>query len=307
MSELQKIENLPAEVTAITTEINVYKAQAGACIVEIGKRLIRAKELLPHGQWAAWLSQEVEFSERTAQRFMKVAESYKNPTALSDLGLTKAFLLLQVPESEREQFTAASHEVDGKEKSVQGMSTRELEKVIRERDEARKQAEIAKADAEKWKNTAAAKDISLQNANDKVKKSTEAAKAAAARESELTAKIKELEESARAEPIQAEVIPDEETLNRIREEVLAGQAKAIEEANARAADATARLEKAKNPTALRVSLWFADVQALVVKLEASLMELHNQQPETAYKFRDAISGFLTERAARLKEINNELS
>ena len=72
---------LPSEVGALTAEINVYKAQAGACIVEIGRRLLRAKELLPHGEWAAWLAEKVEFSERSAQNFMRVAKGYDKSAA----------------------------------------------------------------------------------------------------------------------------------------------------------------------------------------------------------------------------------
>lgn len=52
--------------------------------------------------------------------------------------------LLALPENEREGFVAAPHAVDGEEKSVAEMSTRELEQAIRERDEARQQLETVK-------------------------------------------------------------------------------------------------------------------------------------------------------------------
>lgn len=326
MNYLEALENqLPAEVDTLTAEINIYKQQAGACIVEIGRRLIRAKEILPHGQWAAWLAEKVEFSERTAQNFMRVAKEYANPQPVADLGLTKALLLLQVPENEREEFVAKPHETEGGEKTVAEMSKRELEKAIRERDEARKRAEAAQADAEKWKNTADAKEISLQNARKKAEDSKKAAEKARAqledeqsaakalrseqlrqyqelsgRYDELAEKLKAAEEAAKAEPIQAEVVPDEEVMQRIREEVLAEQAQAVEEANARAAEAAEKLEKAKNPAALRVNLWFADLQDLALKLDRSLAELHTQQPETAYKFRDAIAAFYADRAKSMR-------
>lgn len=334
MNYLEALEKqLPAEVETLTAEINIYKQQAGACIVEIGRRLIRAKEILPHGQWAAWLAEKVEFSERTAQRFMRVANEYSNPTPVSDLGLTKALLLLQVPEDERGEFVAKPHDVGGEEKTVAKMSKRELEKVIRERDEARKQAEAAQADAEKWKNTADAKEISLQNARKKAQEQETAAKAAAkaaaehaeaklaelrrlstqaetthereraelaARYAELEGKLKAAEEAAKAAPIQAEVVPDEETLRRIRAEALAGQAQELEEAKARAAEAAAKLEKAKNPAALCVNLWFHDLQDLAAKIDGRLAELHTQQPETAYKFRDAIAAFYADRAQSMR-------
>ena len=74
----------PIEV--ITQEINFYKLQAGNAIIEIGKRLHEAKLTLPHGAWGAWLQNEVEFSERTAQNFMRIAKEYRNPQLIADMG-----------------------------------------------------------------------------------------------------------------------------------------------------------------------------------------------------------------------------
>ena len=142
MSE-QITEKSPQETTAvrplevITAEIRICKQQAGAALLEIGKRLIEAKAQLGHGEWLSWLKEEVEFSEVTAQRFMRLAREYPNPSPVTDLGATKALVLLALPVSEREEFVAEKHVVDGREKTVQEMSKRELEKAIRERDEAR--------------------------------------------------------------------------------------------------------------------------------------------------------------------------
>lgn len=77
----------PIEV--ITQEINFYKSQAGNAIIEIGKRLHEAKLTLPHGAWGAWLQNEVEFSERTAQNFMRIAKEYRNPQLIADMGTVR--------------------------------------------------------------------------------------------------------------------------------------------------------------------------------------------------------------------------
>lgn len=126
-------------IETITDEILDAKRTGGEAILTIGRCLIEAKDMLPHGEWLPWLNERVELSERTAQKFMRLAQKWSNPSALADLGATKALLLLALPEEERDEFIEDHNVID--------MSTRQLEQAIRERDEARKAAEAAKADA----------------------------------------------------------------------------------------------------------------------------------------------------------------
>ena len=139
----------PRTVEQIAVEINFYKAQTVQNIIEIGKRLIEAKERLPHGEWADWLRDAVDFSERSARNFMRLATEYGNRQPVADLGYTKMLALLQVPEEDREAFLAESHLVNGVPKTVEEMSKRELEQAIRERDQARKEAAEQKARAKR--------------------------------------------------------------------------------------------------------------------------------------------------------------
>ena len=146
MSTTRQIETVeaqaPAEgrtIEAITGEILELKQRGGEVILDIGRRLLEAKGMLPHGEWLPWLNERVEFSERTAQKFMRLAQKWSNTSALADLGATKALMLLALPEEEREEFVEDHNVID--------MSARQLEQAIRERDEARKAAEAAKADA----------------------------------------------------------------------------------------------------------------------------------------------------------------
>lgn len=140
----------PAEtrdIESITAEIIQLKQDAGNAILGIGQRLIEAKAMLPHGEWLPWLTERVEYSERVAQKFMRLAREWSNPNTLSDLGASKALALLALPLEERETFMSESHLVGGEEKPVIDMTYKELEKAIRERDEARAAAEAAQADA----------------------------------------------------------------------------------------------------------------------------------------------------------------
>ena len=134
-------------IDAITAEIIQLKQDAGNAILGIGQRLIEAKAMLPHGEWLPWLTEQVEFSERTARNFMRLAREWTNRQALADLGAAKALTLLALPPDEREQFMAETHIVDGEDKTVIDMTSRELERAVKERDEALRTAEQAKAAA----------------------------------------------------------------------------------------------------------------------------------------------------------------
>ena len=132
----------PAEgrtIETITGEILDAKRAGGEAILTIGRCLIEAKDMLSHGEWLPWLNEQVELSERTAQKFMKLAREWSNPNTLADLGASKALMLLALPAEERDGFMEENNVID--------MSARQLEQAIKDRDEARKAAEEAKADA----------------------------------------------------------------------------------------------------------------------------------------------------------------
>jgi DNA repair exonuclease SbcCD ATPase subunit len=131
----------------IEAEINFYKGQTATGIIEIGKRLIEAKEQLPHGEWGKWLAEKVEFSQVTASRFMRAAKECGNFSALKDLEPTKVYALLDLPPDEREEFVETVHEVNGEMKTIDIMSTREVQQLIKEK----KELEQAKAELEQQK------------------------------------------------------------------------------------------------------------------------------------------------------------
>jgi len=109
--------------------------------MEIGKRLIEAKEQLAHGEWGTWLKDKVDFSTRTAQNFMKCATEFSNTQTLADLGQTKLFALLDLPLDDRDEFMSTPHEVNGEAKTVDEMTSRELQKAIKEKKELEKKTE----------------------------------------------------------------------------------------------------------------------------------------------------------------------
>lgn len=123
-------------IEEITAKILQHKRQVVQSFLEIGNLLIEAKKhLTKHGHWLAWLSTSVDISERMAQRYMQLATAFSNPTSVSDLGMTKALALLALPEAQREDFINEPHDVNGKQKTVNEMSVREIHRAIHEKME----------------------------------------------------------------------------------------------------------------------------------------------------------------------------
>lgn len=143
MSNLTLVTNEPnsiVNVEQLTGEIIMLKRQTAMNIIEIGRRLIKVKQQLAHGQWGIWLRDTVEFSQQTANRFMQVASEFENSSAVLNLNPTKVYSLLELPADQREEFAAAEHTLpSGEVKTVVDMTTRELQQVIREKKRLEKE------------------------------------------------------------------------------------------------------------------------------------------------------------------------
>lgn len=240
---MQSINELPGstqmdmarDINAITGEILEAKRVGGEAILTIGQRLIEAKAMLEHGEWLPWLNEKVEFSQQTANRFMRLAKEWTNYSALSNLGATKALQLLALPESEREEFLSEPHQVNGEEKTVIDMTSRELEKAIRERDEARKAAEQAEEDTKAAQEARQSMEERLMEANSRMNRVKEEKEQALDRADELERQLAEL----KAAPVEVAIAAvDQEALDRARAEGEAAKAEEI-------ARLQKQLEKAK--------------------------------------------------------------
>lgn len=142
----------------IAAEINVIKAQAREVVcrsaIEIGRRLYEAKSIVPHGGWGAWLAENVDYSERTAQNLMRVYEEYgrnANPQAIADLSYTQAVILLGLDRESRAELMEST--------DVAAMSTRDL------------QAEVDRLNEEKAKQQVRIDELlgDLEKADEKVR------------------------------------------------------------------------------------------------------------------------------------------
>lgn len=226
-NQLDNVQKPERNIEVVTTEIKTLCEQARALAlsyaIEIGRRLDEAKGMLSHGEWSEWLKNEVEFSQSTANNYMLLFKEYGSTQisifgaelksqSFGNLSYTKALKLLSIPKEEREEFA--------EEHSVEDMSVRDLDKLIKERDEAVKRAEKLEK-IEKEKEEAhnllddALKEVEgykqkFDNAEDEIINLNEKLEKAKAAEKKAKEKLKELKENPQ--------ISDED-MERIRAEV----------------------------------------------------------------------------------------
>ncbi|MBJ6362125.1 DUF3102 domain-containing protein [Paenibacillus sp. MAHUQ-46] len=123
-------EVIAAEIRTIDQQARQAALQGA---IEIGKRLTEAKELVTHGEWGDWLKSNVNYSQSTANNFMRVADQYASSTsqAIANLSYSQAVALLSVPSEDREQFA--------EDNNASEMSSRELQEAIKARKELEQQ------------------------------------------------------------------------------------------------------------------------------------------------------------------------
>ena len=138
------------------------------------------------------------------------------------MGATKALTLLALPPEEREIFMEEHHLVNGEEKTVIDMTSRELEQAIRERDEARQAAEAAQADAKTAEESRAKMEADMALLREQCQSSQEAVAAAQ----------RELEEL-KAKPVDVAVMAvDQEKIDQARAEAIAEMQAKVDKAKA---------------------------------------------------------------------------
>ena len=98
-------------IEVLTAEIKMYLHIANQSVIEVGKRLIQAKELVAHGEWANWLKNNFNLGQSMADKMMKVAGRFSNSESIPNFDIltfntTQLITLLALPEGEEENFLA---------------------------------------------------------------------------------------------------------------------------------------------------------------------------------------------------------
>lgn len=284
-------ENVVAvrSIEIVTAEIHTIRDNVARVfmdgVVQIGRRLEEAKQLVPQGEWLQYLDKELGYKPTTAQNYMRIAREFgdgqiglsgKTPSDFfGNLGYSQLLPLLGLPEEEREQLA--------EEHDLAGMSSREIQALVKERDEAKANAdrlESTLADTMRKEGDLKSK---LSDTKAKLKDATEKARANGDAAAELQRQLDALEQQANTP---RELTEEERAA--LRDEIAAEQAEAVQAAEARAADALAKLEKVKNPAAHKVNFLFGELGEYWNRLQAALHELEQSDSEAAGKMRAAI-------------------
>lgn len=288
-------ENVVAvrSIEIVTAEINTIRDNARKvfldAVVQIGTRLEEAKQLVPQGEWTAYLTDKLGYKPSTAQNYMRIAREFGGgqvslsgktaADAFAELSYSQILPLLGMAEEEREELA--------EEHDLPSMSSREIAALVKERDEA-------KANADKLKEKDKLLRSKLREANKERDKAQSSLSDATQREKDLAERLDELEKR----PAEVRELTEAE-LGELREKIRAENAEAVRTAEARALAAEERLDKAKNPAAHKVNFLFGELRGVEERLEQALAELQQTDEAASEKFAAVIADWLRREGDRL--------
>lgn len=304
----EKDITIPAQfrdINTITAEIHILQKQARQAAlsyaVEVGRRLNEAKEMLHHGEWGDWLKNEVNFSERTAQRMIQIFSEYGSnqvnlfgetkASALSDLSVTKALRLLAIPEEEREEFV--------EENKVNEISTRELDRLIKERDALQKKNDALELDNQGLRECNDSMNKDMLSMKKEQQQAVDAAVKEAVKETSdkaqkdlaaLKERLSKAETDLKAK--EAELKSASEEQSRVLEQSTAALRSELEDAKKKLAQSDADVTTFRN--------YFEQIQKDFSTMMTSLERVNASSPETAGKLNAAAKAVLKAFLGRLE-------
>lgn len=128
--ELSLLDGLAAQARMFMESARMNLQGLTMNLLQLGRVFAEAKPLVAHGEWAGWVAENTSLSVRTAEQYMQAYAEFGLDPDIAALGTTKVVKLLPLPEEQRRAFLE-THD-------VAGMSTREMDRAIREaREKAR--------------------------------------------------------------------------------------------------------------------------------------------------------------------------
>ncbi|MGG0939195.1 DUF3102 domain-containing protein [Brevibacillus centrosporus] len=291
----------------IAAEINGIKEQTKTMVllssIEIGKRLVEAKSMVSHGSWGNWLQEHVDYSQSTANNLMKLYNEYgSNPQAFGNLSYTQAVALLAVPIEEREVFVT--------ENKVEGMSTRELQKAIKEKQELEEKLRETEEQARKEREEREKLDQSYKALESKNKEHDELVRRLQrelenAKQSGDDEEVENLQRSldqSKHELSQAKekVKELEKQLNEKPIEVSAVVEKIPEEVQKELEDLRKKVKQNDNKPVIKFTYCFETLVDGFKELLSALEEIKEADPEEHEKYRNAVKGLMGKMSERIE-------
>ena len=290
---VRSIEIVTAEITMIRDNARKVFLES---VIQIGTRLEEAKQMVPSGEWTAYLTDKLGYKPSTAQNYMRIAREFGGgqvsltgktaADAFGQLSYSQILPLLGMAEEEREELA--------EEHDLPSMSSREIAALVKERDEAKEAAEKAtaeKAAAElKFEGAAKARETVLHE----LKLSQDECDVVKQTAADLQKQLDAIEDK----PAEVRELTEEE-LEEIRSKVREENAEAARAAEERARAAEEKLDKVKNPAAHKVNFLFGEVRGLVERLEQALGELEQTDEAACEKFAKVIADWLRKEGDRL--------
>ena len=128
---LPTLETLTKEIGNYIDAVNTNLSMAAQNIIEVGKRLIQAKSLVKHGNWAKWLDSNFELSQDTAENYIKLAKRFStaNSESFRNLKQSQMIAMLALPAGEEENFI---DEQKSEGNDVEKMTARQVKKAVKD-------------------------------------------------------------------------------------------------------------------------------------------------------------------------------
>lgn len=113
-----------SRLETLAHQAKIYAAGATMNMLQLGRVFIEAKDMLKHGEFAAWCEENAGCSIRTAQNMMSAYTRFGDKPEFLEIGKSKLFKMLTLPEGSEEKFIA--------DNDLKAMSSRDVDKAIRE-------------------------------------------------------------------------------------------------------------------------------------------------------------------------------
>ena len=104
VADTQLLDNSQKTPAEIVSEIKRYLQKTSDNIIQIGNLLLEAKKQFPHGDWGDWLIHNIDFSQNTANRFMRCALVFSNYAPAHNLNQAQMFELFALPSKKIKEF-----------------------------------------------------------------------------------------------------------------------------------------------------------------------------------------------------------